>query len=717
MIVKLATGLDLRLDVLGGNAVRVRLGRESDWGESGLNRYGILNEGRLQDGSKALCRNGEARLSGGYSIKVASNGAIDVKRGRAILLRIHSLGPRPEGGFRIGISLHDSERLYGLGDVNRETLQKRGHREEMVIRNVSSYIPIPYLMSTRGWGILLNTTCYHIVDAGCTQKDELLFECAYGHADFYLFLAGDLASLLELYTRLSGRPALLPRWAYGLTFVSDEREVRARDVLYEAYEYRRHGIPCDGIGLEPGWMEKHYDFSVEKKWSETRFHIPFWLETNGYGTFAGSLHRMGFHLSLWLCCDYDLSEYEERLLQGEKAATPAFEEKGVRSADDLIQDEHLDGVVRIDQITKPGEPWFKHLQKFVDDGADAFKLDGARQVLFHPDRHWFNGMQDYEMHNLYPVIYGKQMANGFAEYTGRRPMIYSPGGYAGIQQYTASWTGDTGGGEKPLCGLLNLAMSGLSNGTCDMELSTQQGIHSGMLMSWSQLLGWHIYSEPWFQGEEIASCFKFYAKLRYRLLPYIYDTAWQAHCTGMPMMRPLPLVFPDDENADNVMNEYMLGEHLLVASFTDRVYLPPGKWYNYWTKKAVKGGTWLQVSHPGEWAEGTSPVGGALFVRAGALIPTAPDMLFSTEKPLDELTWEVYAAPGEYSFTHFDDDGATFAFEQGQYVAMRMVCRYQGKKMDLAVETLHNGVPELVDRRKNLITVFGLPRGVAVKRP
>ncbi len=89
----------------------------------------------------------------------------------------------------------------------------------------------------------------------------------------------------------------------------------------------------------------------------------------------------------------------------------------------------------MDQLTRPEEPWFDHLKKFVDQGVSAFKMDGARQVNEHPDRKWGNGMDDEEMHNLYPTLLNQQMHQGFREHTGRRPMIYSSGGYTGLQQY------------------------------------------------------------------------------------------------------------------------------------------------------------------------------------------------------------------------------------------------------------------------------------------
>ena len=181
--------------------------------------------------------------------------------------------------------------------------------------------------------------------------------------------------------------------------------------------------PCDVIGLEPDWMEKHYDFSTDKEWSKERFHIPFWLKGKNYGTFDAALKNMNFKLSLWLCCDYDFSEYEEMQLHGEKSEKSNIAEtKSLES--DLFHDPHFLPVY-FDILHKPGVPWFEHLKKFVDDGASAFKLDGSNQICFHPDRKWKNGMEDYEMHNLYPLLYNKQMSLGFREYTGKRSMIYS----------------------------------------------------------------------------------------------------------------------------------------------------------------------------------------------------------------------------------------------------------------------------------------------------
>ena len=247
------------------------------------------------------------------------------------------------------------------------------------------------------------------------------------------------------------------------------------------------------VGLEPGWMERNYDYSTQKKWHPERFYIPYW-GPKGPHTFLGAAERLGFKMSLWLCCDYDLSFEEERRAGGSVEKTA--ETKGFHP-DDFERDEHFGhGAVRMDKLTKPEEPWFEHLKAFVDQGVSAFKMDGSLQVNEHPDRRWGNGMDDEEMHNLYPTLLNKQMSLGFQEHTGRRAMIYSSGGYAGIQRYAATWAGDTGGGPKSLVSILNHGLSGHSNASCDMEVFSPEGIHFGFLQPWSQVCSWAYWRHP-----------------------------------------------------------------------------------------------------------------------------------------------------------------------------------------------------------------------------
>jgi len=406
-IIELQNGAFLRADFIAPSIYRIRLSSSHAFKDSALVRYGVITFEETEfpvsiseENDIATFTTEETMLQ--VNIETGISSLFD-KQNKLLLKE--SISPKPvlSQGFDVSFELTAEERLYGLGDESRDCIQKRGHRNEMIVRNVSSYAPIPYIMSNRGWGILVNTTCFHKVDVCATDNDILRFYASKGDLDYFLIAGSSMPDILDKYTNLSGKPHLLPKWGYGLTYVCDERGVRARDVLYEAYEFRRHDIPCDVIGLEPDWMEKHYDYSTQKEWSRERFHIPSWLKGQDYGSFHAALKNMDFKLSLWLCCNYDLSEYEEMQASAKKQREKEMGNGGDHEAD-IFKDPHFIPKY-MDNITKTGEPWFEHLKKFVDDGASAFKLDGADQICFYPDRKWKNGMDDDEMHNLYPFVF------------------------------------------------------------------------------------------------------------------------------------------------------------------------------------------------------------------------------------------------------------------------------------------------------------------------
>jgi alpha-glucosidase (family GH31 glycosyl hydrolase) len=562
----------------------------------------------------------------------------------------------PRGGFALTMQCHPSEKLYGLGDENRERLEKSQHKAKLWVRNVKCYAPTPWLMSSGGWALFCSTTGKQFVDLGHTHADQISITSQADHLDLYLFVGDDLPMLLDRGTQLMGRPLLLPRWAYGLTFVCHE-QADARTMLDDCQTFRREAIPCDLIGLEPGWMETFYDASPEKQWSKERFHIPRWAAT-GDNTFIAAARRLGFKLSLWLCCDYDVSEFEEACLKALPKGDD--EENEAPSADDFEQDQNIGHPPRyFDRNTRHGQGWFEHLKKFVDQGARAFKMDGAYQVNEHPDRRYLNGMTDEQMHNIYPTLLNKQMSQGMADHLGLRPMIYSSGGYAGIAKYSATWAGDTGGGLKPLISILNHGLSGHSNASCDMDVFTPQGIHFGFLQPWSQVNSWAYWRHPWLLGEKLGPLFKRYAKLRYRLLPYLYTMAHKATTTGMPMMRAMALSYPQMEHADQLLCQYMLGDALLTAAFCEDFTLPEGQWYDYWTGKCC-GGNQTFAFEMGD------DHGGPLFVKAGSVLPMGPKMQYVGQRDETKIDLRWYPGPTCDSLI-YEDDGESFAHETGDF--------------------------------------------------
>jgi alpha-glucosidase len=172
--------------------------------------------------------------------------------------------------------------------------------------------------------------------------------------------------------------------------------------------------------------------------------------------------------------------------------------------------------------------------------------------------------------------------------------------------------------------------------------------------------------EPWRFGKYYEDIIRKYLKLRYQLLPFLYTTLEEAHRTGVPLFRPLVLNYQDDPNTYNLDDEFMIGDALLVAPIvkpdvTRRlVYLPKGAWYDYWTNKKYEGGAMISVDAPLE----TVP----MFVRAGAIIPTGPQMNYVGEKPVDPVSFNIYPdEKGNASATLYEDDGVSPLYKQGAF--------------------------------------------------
>ncbi|MDD3925493.1 MAG: glycoside hydrolase family 31 protein [bacterium] len=649
---------------------------------SALDRYGFQNSADPLTKAEFAANDSAGELVAGANRLIIAAGdkpQIELSVDNAIILSGRlNIGRGEDCRHSVEFDLSENERLFGLGDQTRDRIEHRGSRARMWVSNVSSYIPIPFLMSSRGYGIFVNTTSDHRWDLGKDDPGKLRITVPGKSLDIYLFCASDPKALLSAYTDITGKPDLPPKWSFGLWFVC-RNFAGDHQVLDDALNFRDRALPCDVISLEPGWMQEYYDYSTDKKWHKERFSIPSY---NVRHSFISALKRMGFKFSLWLCNDYDLSYEAERrtggAVEGRKNDWDGFSE------DDTEQDAHFTAPTVMDKITKPEEPWFEHLKKFVDQGADMFKQDGALQVTEHPDRLWGNGMSDKEMHNLYPLLYSQQMYEGFKEHTGRRPCCFTAAGWAGLQRYTGTWTGDTGGEAKTLVACLNLALSGHSNVTCDMEVTTREGIHYGFLMTWAQVNSWNYFRHPWLLGDELYPVFRDYDHLRSRLIPYLYTYAYEAHKTGIPVMRPMALEFPEATALDDCLTQYCLGREFLVTAFTDTVRLPAGKWYDYWTKQPLAGPVDMVYNPP-------QNRGGGLFVRANSIIPLGPVKDYVGQKSDQGMSLEIYLEEnGEASFTMYDDDGVSFDYRQGAFNLYRFKAGLTGGSLHLEIPSQIN---------------------------
>lgn len=623
----------------------------------------VIREVRFLPEKEGLCGEMRSFINEKYAdLKVADNGGgiIGDDNGKFGEVDKHEI-PAADAVSILSFSMEDGERFYGGGSTSRDHIQHRGEFLRMWTTYQQTEIPMPFMMSSRGWGVYNNSTRKSFFDIGNQQKSKFNIINTFDEADFYLMMGKDMPAVLNEYTLVTGRTYVLPKWAYGLCFGPNMREEQF-DILNDAVRFRQFDVPCDVFWLEPQWMEKRYDFSTKKKWNYDRFSPePYWLQDQYPKTmhnrlFIGKLRSMGFHLGLWLCEEYDLSIQEEDIISE-------------RTGGKLSGQEH----------------WMDHLTVFMDQGVEGFKLDPARTIDNHTNWEYYNGRTDKEMHNLNQVLLPKQMRELGRKYNGKRTWHHYCGGWSGTQRWTASTSGDNGGGKTALYDQLNLGMSGFLNTSCDVmsvprELE-MQGLHFGLFLPWVQINSWFSMMHPFYYAKEEQDIYRFYVKLRYSLAPYIYSMALEAAQNGMPIVRSMPLCFPDDRNCDDMTYQYMFGDNFCVGIFTNEIYLPKGTWTDAWSgEKIVSKGETFTREYPSNRA-------GLLFIREGAIIPTQPDVEYLGARPFDRVILKVYPH-GDSAYTMLDDDGESYEYENGGIASTL----FESHERDGGVEVVVNPV-------------------------
>lgn len=623
----------------------------------------IIREVRFLPEKEGLCGEMRSFINEKYAgLKVADNGGgiIGDDNGKFGEVDKHEI-PAADAVSILSFSMEDGERFYGGGSTSRDHIQHRGEFLRMWTTYQQTEIPMPFMMSSRGWGVYNNSTRKSFFDIGSHQKTKFNIINTFDEADFYLMMGKDMPAVLNEYTLVTGRTYVLPKWAYGLCFGPNMREEQF-DILNDAVRFRQFDVPCDVFWLEPQWMEKRYDFSTKKKWNYDRFSPePYWIQDQYPKTmhnrlFIGKLRSMGFHLGLWLCEEYDLSIQEEDII-------------AERTGGKLSGQEH----------------WMDHLTVFMDQGVEGFKLDPARTIDNHTNWEYYNGRTDKEMHNLNQVLLPKQMRELGRKYNGKRTWHHYCGGWSGTQRWTASTSGDNGGGKTALYDQLNLGMSGFLNTSCDVmsvprELE-MQGLHFGLFLPWVQINSWFSMMHPFYYAKEEQDIYRFYVKLRYSLAPYIYSMALEAAQNGMPIVRSMPLCFPEDRNCDDMTYQYMFGDNFCVGIFTNEIYLPKGTWTDAWSgEKIVSKGETFTREYPSDRA-------GLLFIREGAIIPTQPDVEYLGARPFDRVILKVYPH-GDSAYTMLDDDGESYEYENGGIASTL----FESHERDGGVEVVVNPV-------------------------
>jgi alpha-glucosidase (family GH31 glycosyl hydrolase) len=548
-------------------------------------------------------------------------------------------------------------------------------------------IPAPFLMSSTGWGIFNNITAKNYFDIGRIHHDKLFVYNTSGEMDFYLLLGKTMPESIDLFTTVTGRPYLLPKWAYGLAFGGNTMQNQF-DVLNDAVRFRDEKIPCDVFWIEPQWMAKYYDFSTKKHWNQGKFmgepswNAPYYPKSEGNTLFVSKLHNLGFKLALWLCIDHDLTLEEEDHWAEKNGLKPSGQEH-----------------------------WFDHLTNFIDNGVDGFKLDPGRTLDEHPERVYFNGQTDKTMHNMQQVLLPKQMYNTFRNHKNIRSFHHYCGGYAGAQHWGASTSGDNGGGKNALFDQLNLGLSGFLNTSADVLEGiddNKAGLHLGFLLPWVQINSWYSMHQPWYMKADEQETFKYYAQLRNSLIPYIYSAAIEGSQCGMPILRAMPLVFPDDRKVDNMIYQYMFGPNLLVNVFSDSIYLPKGNWVNFWDGKKMAGQKWVKSAIPANR-------GGLIYVKSGSITPFKKLSDYIGEQTLDTLELKIFPE-NKSSYTLLEDDGVSFEYEKGMRASTLFECDQSSESILITIHPTAGNYKNMPKQRayKLQVALDGKPKKVII---
>ncbi|BAZ48304.1 glycoside hydrolase family protein [Nostoc sp. NIES-4103] len=595
------------------------------------------------------------------------------------------------------------EHFYGFGEPTGLLDQRSKVRTNWTsdaldygIMTDSMYQAIPFFIALRpglGYGFFFNTTFWSRFDLGAEQPGVWRMETQGSELDYYIIYGPEPAKILQTYTQLTGRMPLPPRWALG--YHQCRWSYESQDIVRKlAHEFRQRHIPCDVVHLDIDYMNGYRVFT----WSPKRFAHPQELikelQQDGFKVVTivdpGVKYEPEADYKVFdegLKNDYFTRNTNGQLFHGyvwpDKAVFPDFLRPEVQSWWGSWQNRLTDiGVAGI--WNDMNEPALDD-RPFGDPGNKiSFPLDALQGPTDERTNH-------AETHNLYGLMMAQ--ASYQAAKKSRpteRSFILTRSGYAGTQRWSAVWTGDNQSLwehlEMSLPMLCNLGLSGVGfvgadiggfagNATAELFARWMQvGILYPLMRGHSALTT--AQHEPWVFGDRVEKICREYIELRYQLLPYIYTLFWQAATTGAPILRPLLYDFPNDPKTYTLADQVMLGSSILAAPIYRpgveyrAVYLPEGCWYDWWSSETFAGPTHILAHATLERMP--------LYVRAGAIIPMAPVMQYTDERPLDQMRLRIWKGKGE--FTLYEDDGHTFEYQTGAFCTTTYRVSTQGQQ-------------------------------------
>ncbi|MFD2588242.1 glycoside hydrolase family 31 protein [Croceitalea marina] len=600
-----------------------------------------------------------------------------------------------------------AESYYGMGDKASHTNLKGkrinnwatdsyayGKDQEPLYKSIPFYVG---LNKNIAYGIFFDNSFRTHFDFAHERRNITSFWADGGEMNYYFFYGPKISKVVESYTNLTGVPELPPMWALGFhqSKWSYYPEKKVKDITSK---FRELKIPCDAIYLDIDYMEGFRCFT----WDNRRFPNPKKM--------VDELQKDGFKtvtmIDPGIKIDRDYWVYQQAMDNGffcRRADGPHFKGKV------------WPGECKFPDFTNPEvREWWAGLYKemIADIGVHGVWNDmNEPAVMEVPSktanldvRHDYDGhpCSHRKAHNVYGMQMVRATFEGMKKFTfPRRPFVLTRAGYSGTQRYCATWTGDNVATWEHLwianVQMQRMCMSGYSFVGSDIGGFAEQP-NGELFARWVQLGVFHPFcrvhssgdhgeQEPWSFGTEVTDIVRKFIELRYELLPYLYTMFYKYIKEGLPMLQSLVFYNQEDAQTHFRTDEFLFGEQILVCPVQEpnsqgrRMYIPKGKWYNYWTEEVVEGGAEKWVS------AGIDKI--PLFIKEGAMIPKYPVQQYVGEVEIDQLKVDVYFKDGVETSTVYEDQQDGYDYKKGRYSLRNF--KLKGKQEGLSIQQFKDG--------------------------
>lgn len=510
------------------------------------------------------------------------------------------------------LELSVGESIYGLGE-RFGPFVKNGQSVDLWnadggTDSEQAYKNIPFFLSSRNYGVFVNSTGRVSYEIGSETASKTQFSVPGEEMEYFLFSGDSPKEVLTHYTALTGRAPELPAWSYGLWLsTSFTTEYDEKTVLSFVDGMLERKIPLSVFHFDCFWM-KEFEWS-SFLWNEKVFPDPCGL--------LEKLHERGLKVCVWI------NPYiaQKSPLFAEGLAKGFF----VHTGDGGVWqwDRWQAGMALVDFTNPDAVRWYQNkLAALVDMGVDCFKTDFGERIptadpFYGPKAarygiRWFDGSDPEGMHNYYTYLYNKAVFDLLEEKKGKgEACLFARSATACSQTLPLHWGGDClstyPSMAESLRGGLSLSLSGFAYWSHDIggfESGCTPDIYMrwtafGLLSSHSRYHGNQEYKVPWLYGEEAVAVTRRFCELKERLVPYLTRLGREAASTGIPLLRPMLLEFPEDPVCRTLDRQYMLGDALLVAPVMSadgevEYYLPAGSWTHLLSGETRQGPGWFR---------------------------------------------------------------------------------------------------------------------------